>query len=85
MTHRDRAGDPPANGRVGAKPPVLRGIVKAFRRPHRFARCRFACATGRAVSQGFRTAYGIRTVRRASDVRHRHATRSWPKTLGDRL
>ncbi len=39
-----------ANGWVGGKPRVLRDIVKAFRRPHRFARCRFACATGTAKS-----------------------------------
>ncbi len=52
MTHRDRAGNPPGHGAVGGKPRVLRDIVKAFRRPHRFARCRFACATGTAASQG---------------------------------
>ena len=74
-----------ANGRVGGKPRVLRDIVKAFRRPHRFARCRFACATGTAVSQGFRTAHGFETGRIASDAPHRHATRSWPKALGIRL
>ncbi len=31
-----------AKGRVGRKPRVLWDIVKAFRRPHQFARCRFA-------------------------------------------
>ncbi len=69
-----------ANGRVGGKPRAMRDIVKAFRRPHRFAHCRFACPTGTAVSQGFRAA-----SRMASDVPHRRATRSWPKALGNRL
>ncbi len=58
----------------------MRDIVKAFRRPHRFARCRFARATGTAASQGFRTA-----SRTACDAPHRRAMRSWPKTLGNRL
>ena len=57
-----------AIGRVTGKPRVLRGIVKAFRRPHRSARCRFARATGTAVSQGFRTAQGFWTVRMACDA-----------------
>ncbi len=74
-----------ANGRVGGKPRVLRDIVKAFRRPHRFARCRFACATGTAASQGFRTAHGSQMGRMACDVPHRYATRSWPNALGNRL
>ncbi len=47
-----------AKGRVGGNPRVLRDIVKACRRPHRFARCRFACPTGTAVSQGFRPGGG---------------------------
>jgi hypothetical protein len=51
------------------------GIGKACRRPRRFAR-----ATGTAASQGFRAASPA-----ARDARHRHATRSWPKTLGSRL
>ncbi len=66
-----------ANGRVGGKPRVLRDIVKAFRRPHRCARCRFACPTGTAVSQGFRTA-----SRRACDVPHRRAMRVLAENLG---
>ncbi len=74
-----------ANGRLGGKPRVLRDIVKAFRRPYRIAHCRFACATGTAVSQGFRTAHGFETGRMASDVPHRRATRSWPKALENRL
>ncbi len=41
---------------------------------------RFACPTGTAASQGFRAA-----SRMASDAPHRHATRSWPKALGNRL
>ncbi len=63
-----------ANGRVGEKPRVLRDIVKAFRRPHRCARCRFACPTGTAVSQGFQTASRIAAPCACS-----------PKTLGNRL
>ncbi len=78
-----------AKGRVGGKPRVLRDIVKAFRRPHRFARCRFVCPTGTAVSQGLsargRTAHGFQMGRVACDVPHRHATRSWPKVVGNRL
>ena len=66
------------------------GIVKASRRPHRFAHCRFARATGTAASpslvgRGFRTAHGFETGRMACDALHRRATRSWPKTLGSRL
>ncbi len=85
MTHRDRAGDPSGQraGRREAAGPA--GIVKSFRRPHRFARCRFACATGTPVSQGFRTAHGSETGRMACDARHRRTTRSWPKALGNRL
>ena len=71
-----------ANGRVGGKPRVLRDIGKAVRRRHRFARCRFACPTGTAVSQGFRTAHGFRTGRMATDVPHRRATRVPAASLG---
>ncbi len=74
-----------ANGRAGGKPRVLRDIVKASRRPHRFARCRFACPTGTTVSQGFRAAHGFENGRMASDAPHRRATCSLPKTLGNRL
>ncbi len=84
------------NGRVGGKPRAMRDIVKAFRRPPRFAHCRVACATGTAASQGFRVAHGFETGRMASDVplsprrslrrsQGRRATRSWPKALGNRL
>ncbi len=38
----------------------MQGIIKAFRRPHRFARCRFAHATGTAASQGFRPPIAFR-------------------------
>ncbi len=55
----------------------MRDIVKAFRRPYRFARCRFACPTGTAVSQGFRTASRV-----ASDVPHRRAMRVLAESLG---
>ncbi len=56
----------------------MRDIVKAFRRPP-WRHCRFAQATGTAASQGFRAA-----SRAARGAPHRHATRSWPKTLGSR-
>ncbi len=45
-------------------------IVKAFRRPHRFAHCRLACPTGTAVSQGFRAASPVASDAGASP---RHA------------
>ncbi len=67
MTHRDRAGDASGQGAGRGKPRAMPDIVKAFRRPHRFARCRFACATGTAVPQGFRAAYGFETGRMASE------------------
>jgi hypothetical protein len=54
-----------ANGRAAGKPRILRDIIEAFRRPQRFARCRFACAAGTAASQGFRTAHGFQTGRMA--------------------
>ncbi len=71
-----------ANGRVGGKPRAMRDIVKACRRPHRFARCRFARVTGTAASQGFRAAYGFQTGRMACDARHRRATRVHAENLG---
>ncbi len=57
----------------------MRDIVKASRRPRRFAR-----ATGTAASQGFR-AQGRAASPVARGAPHRHATRSLPKTLGSRL
>ncbi len=63
----------------------MRDIGKAFRRPHRFAHCRFARATGTVASQGFRAAHGFEMGRMAPDVPHRYATRSWPIALGSRL
>ncbi len=53
----------------------MRDIVKAVRRPRRFAQ-----ATGTAASQGFRAASPA-----ARGAPHRPATRSLPKTLGSRL
>ncbi len=53
----------------------MRDIVKAFRRPRRFAR-----ATGTAASQGFRAA-----SHKAFDAPHRRTMCSLPKTLGSRL
>ena len=60
----------------------MRVIGDAFRRPHRFARCRFACPTGTAASQGFRTAHGFETGRMAPDALHRRATRVLAESLG---
>ncbi len=54
----------------------MRDYVEAFRRPHRIAHCRFACATGTAVSQGFRAAHNFEMGRMATDVPRRYATRS---------
>ncbi len=66
-----------SSGRVGGKPRAMRDIIKAFRRPHRFARCRLACATGTAASQGFRTA-----SRMARDAPHHRATRVFAEIRG---
>ena len=43
---------------------------------------RIACATGTAVSQGFRAAHGFETGRVATDVPHRYATRVLAESLG---
>ncbi len=75
MTHRDRAGDPSGQraGRRQAAGPA--GHRHGFPTPSGGSPAR-----PEAVSQGFRTA-----LRMASDVPHRHAKRSWPKTLVNRL
>ncbi len=71
-----------ANGRVGGKPRAMRDIVEAFRRPHRFARCRFACPPGTAVSHGLRAAQGFEPGRMATEGPHRRATRVLAESLG---
>ncbi len=60
MTPRDRAGDPPGR----------REAVGDARASSRFSDAlrRFACPTGTAVSQGFRTAQCLWTGRMASDA-----------------
>ncbi len=80
---------------IGGKPRAMRDIGKAFRHPHRFAHCRFACATGTAASQGFRPgARGVATLappaaspRRVRGIES-HAPRlnvlGRPKALGSR-
>ena len=72
MTHRDRVGDPP--GRRGAAGDA--GHRQGFPTPSGGS----PQATGTAAAQGFRAASPA-----ARDAPHRHATRSWPKTLGSRL
>ena len=62
----------------------MRDIGKAFRRPHQFARCRFACPTGTAASQGFRPGGGRRPAWLAMP-RIAAPRACSPKTLGNRL
>ena len=77
MTHRDRAGDP-SGQRAGRREAAGdAGHRQGFPTARPFARCRFACPTGTAVSQGFRAA-----SRMAPDVPHRHATRVLAESLG---
>ena len=77
MTHRDRAGNPSGQraGRREAAGDAGTSARLSDARP--FARCRFACATGTAASQGFRTA-----SRMARDAPHRRATRVLAESLG---
>ncbi len=76
MTQRERAGDPPgwreAAGDAGHRQGFPTPSGGSSARPE-------------AASQGFRAAHNFETGRMASDGPHRHATRSWPKTLGNRL
>ncbi len=82
MTHRDRAGDPPGRREAAGDA----GHRQGFPTPAPIhPACRFACPTGTAASQGFRAAHSFETGRMAPDVPHRHATRFWPKALGNRL
>ncbi len=75
MTHRDRAGD--ASGQWAGRREAAgdAGHRRGFPTPSGGSPAR-----PEAVSQGFRTASHM-----ASDALHRRATRSWPKTLGNRL
>ena len=82
MTHRDRAGDPSGHRAGRREAAGDAGHRQGFPTPHRFARRRFACATGTAASQGFRAAHGFETGRMASDVPHRYATRVLAESLG---
>ncbi len=85
MTHRERAGDASGQraGRTGSRGRC--GTSSRLSDALTDAHCRFACTTGTAASQGFRTARGFEMGRMACDVPHRRATRSWPKALGNRL
>ena len=58
----------------------MRGIVKASRRPRRFAQATGTAASPMLPDGGFRTALPA-----ACDASHRRATRSLPKALGSRL
>ena len=82
MRRANGRADGRADGRVRGKPRAMWDIAEAFRRPHRLARCRFACAAGAADSQGFRTAHGFQTGRMACNVPHRYATRVLAEGLG---
>ena len=75
MTHRDRAGD-----RTGQRAGRREAAGDAGQRRGFPTPAGGSPARPEAVSQGFRTA-----SRRATDVPHRHAMRSWPKALGNRL
>ncbi len=85
MTHGDRAGDPSGQWAGRSEAAGDAGASSRLFDAPTGARCRFACPTGTAASQGFRTAHSFQMGPMASDVPHRHATRSWPKTLGNRL
>ena len=79
LAHIAIDGKGPPYARIGKK--AAYGASSRLADAHR----RFARATGTAASQGFRTAHGLKTERRACDAPHRRATRSWPKTLESRL
>ncbi len=80
MTHRDRAGDPPGQRAGRREAAGDAGHRQGFPTPSGGSPAR-----PEAVSQGFRTAHSFQTGRMATDALHRRATRSWPKTLGNRL
>jgi hypothetical protein len=91
MTHRDRAGDTSGHRAGRREAAGDAGHRQGLPTPSPIhPACRFACATGTAVSpslvdRGFRAAHSFEMGRMASDVPHRYATRSWPKALGSRL
>ncbi len=80
MTHRDRAGDPPGQRAGRREAAGDAGPRQGFPTPSGGSPAR-----PEAASQGFRTAHSFETGRTACDAPHRHATRSWPKALGNRL
>ncbi len=67
MTHSDRAGDPPGRREAAGDA----GHRQGFPTPSGGSPAR-----PEAASQGFRSALSFETGRAASDVPHRHATRS---------
>ncbi len=84
MTHRDRAGDPPGQRAGWREAAGAAGHRQGFPTPAPIRPLQVRLP-GTAVSQGFRAAHGFETGRMACDGPHRYATRSWPKTLGNRL
>ncbi len=82
MTHRDRAGAASGQWAGSREAAGDAGHRQGFPTPPGGARCRFACATGPAVSQGFRAAHGFETGHVATDVPHRYATRRHPVPAG---
>ncbi len=75
MTHRDRAGDP-SGQRAGSREAAGdAGHRQGFPTPAHSATAG-SPARPEAASQGFRTSHGFEMGRAASDVPHRHATRS---------
>ncbi len=80
MTHRDRAGEPSGQWAGRRKAAGDAGHRQGFPTPSGGSPAR-----PEAASQGFRAAHSFQMGRAASDVPHRHATRSWPKALGSRL
>ncbi len=85
MTHRDRAGDASGQraGRREAAGPA--GHRQGFPTPTPIRPLPVRLRDRNGGFPSFRTAHGFETGRRACDDPHRRATRSWPKTLGNRL
>ncbi len=84
MTHRDRAGDASGQGAGRREAAGDAGHRQGFPTPP------WAPAAGSPARPERRLpkAFGLPKLsdgRMASDVPHRHATRSWPKALGNRL
>ncbi len=89
MTHRDRVGDASGHwaGRRGAAGDVRhrQGFPTPPHSPAAGSPARPEAASPNLVDGGFRTAQCLWTGRAARGDPHRHATRSWPKTLGSHL